>query len=409
MKVMKSSKGRSASGRKRKIVFILGIRPDLIRAVLILKFLEKAKDIETVLIWSGQNYSDNLKGIFFREFKVREPEITLDCKGSTDAEVVSKLIRQLYPTLEKLQPDAVVLLGDTNTAMGAIAAMQLNIPIFHIEGCWHSYDWRMPEEKIRTLVDHISDVIYTYEEEYKQKGIAEGLNPKNIVVVRNPIVDVLNEFYYKQKKRLEKNASADFFKTRGIKDKEYFLMTCHRRENVEIKKSFLAIMNLISHAPGTVYFPASYRTQKAIREWKIKIPKNLIIVDPIGYEEMLILLTHSRGVITDSGTLNEEACVLGVPCINMRKATERPQVYDVKASVKFDSDQPEKYLPSIVFKKLEKISNTTWPNPFGDGKSSERIAKDIIQRLRTNKLRGHLPENSHLPVKRSFMEDGIKI
>ena len=374
-----------------------------------MRFLEKAKDIDVILIWSGQNYSDNLKGIFFREFNVRKPDIELDCRGTTDAEVVSKLTAQLYPVFEKIKPDAVVFLGDTNTAMGAIAAAQLNIPIIHIEGCWHSYDWRMPEEKIRTIVDHISDVIYTYEEEYKNRGIAEGLNPKNIVVVKNPIVDILDEFYFKRKKTLDKMATESFFTKREIKKDEYYLMTCHRRENVNIQKSFKQILNLISYSKYPVFFPASYRTQNVIKDGLIEIPKNLIITDPIGYEEMLILITHARAVITDSGTLNEEACILQVPCINIRKATERPQVYDVKASVKFDPDCPEKYTPEIVFKKLEKITGKNWPNPFGDGKSSERIANDIIKRLREDKIHGFLPENNHLPIKRSFMEDGIKI
>jgi len=395
--------------KKKKIAFILGIRPDLIRAVLIMRFLKKAKDIDVILIWSGQNYSDNLKGIFFREFNVRKPDIELNCKGSTDAEVVSKLTAQLYPVFNKIKPDAAIFLGDTNTAMGAIPAAQLNIPIIHIEGCWHSYDWRMPEEKIRTIIDHISDVIYTYEEEYKERGIAEGLNPKNIVVVRNPIVDILNEFYFRKKNKLQKKATETFFSTRNIKLKQYFLMTCHRRENVEIKKSFEVILNLISNIKNPVYFPASYRTQKIINERKIKTPKNLIVVDPVGYEELLILLTNSKAVITDSGTLNEEACILNIPCINVRKATERPQVYDVHASVKFDPDQPKKYTPELVLKKLEKITGTSWPNPFGDGKSSKRIAEDIIKRVRSNKLRGFLPENNHLPIERSFMEDGIKI
>lgn len=395
--------------KKKRLVFVLGIRPDLIRAILILRYLEKSTDIETILIWSGQNYSDNLKGIFFRELHVRNPDIELDCSGSTDAEVVSKLIAQVSPKLEEIKPDAVVVLGDTNTAMSCLAAAQLNIPIIHIEGCWHSYDWRMPEEKIRTIVDHISDVIYTYEEEYKERGIAEGLNPRNIVVVKNPIVDILNEFYFKQKNLLERIANATFFSSRGIENKQYYLMTCHRRENVHIEKSFERILKLVSHASLPVYFPASYRTQKVLKERKLKIPRNLIIVDPIGYEEMLILLTHSRAVFTDSGTLNEEACILNIPCINIRKATERPQVYDVKASVKFDPDQPEKYTSEIIFKKLEKIIGTTWPNPFGDGKSSKRIANDIIKRLRNGTIRGFLPKNNHLPITRSFIEDGIKL
>lgn len=395
--------------KKKKLAFILGIRPDLIRATLIMKYLREAKDIEVILIWSGQNYSYNLKDIFFKEFNIPKPDITLDCRGESDAEVTSKLILQLYPVFVKIKPDAVIVLGDTNTAMGAITASQLNIPIIHIEGCWHSYDWRMPEEKIRTIVDHISDIIYTYEDEYRQRGIAEGLNPKNIVVVRNPIVDVLNEFYFKRKKELEKKASSAFFNKRGIEKGNYLLMTCHRRENVQIPKSFDAILDLVKHSPYLVYFPASYRTQKIIQERKLKIPKNLIIVDPVGYEEILILLTNSKGVITDSGTLNEEACVLNVPCINLRKATERPQVYDVGASIKFDPDESKKYPPEIIYKKLEKISHTTWKNPFGDGKSSKRIAKDIIKKVRTNKLRGFLPQNNHLPIKRSFMEDEIKI
>lgn len=395
--------------KKKKIAFVLGIRPDLIRAVLIMRKLRKARDIDVKLIWSGQNYSHNLKGIFFEEFNVPKADVELDARGETDAEIVSKLISGLYPVLEKMKPDAVIFLGDTNTTAGVIAAMQLNIPIIHIEGCWHSYDWRMPEEKYRTLADHLSDVIYTYEEEYKTRGVAEGLNPKNIVVTKNPIVDILNEFYFNQKEKLEKLATEKFFKDRGIQDKNYYLMTCHRRENVQIEKSFNSILNLVSSAPYDVYFVASYRTQKIIKDNKIKLPKNLIITDPVGYSEILILLTHSKGVLTDSGTLNEEACVLGIPCINMRKSTERPQVYDVKASVKFDPDEPNKYPPKIIYKKLEVISKNPWKQNLGDGKASIRIANDIIQRLRNDSIRGHLPKNNHLPIERSFIEDGIKV
>jgi len=395
--------------KKKKLAFILGIRPDLIRAVLLMEYLEKAKDLDVVFIWSGQNYSYNLKDIFFKEFKVRDPDITLDCRGTTDAEVTSKLIAQLSPVLEEIQPDAVVILGDTNTCMACLPAAQLNIPIIHIEGCWHSYDWRMPEEKYRTLADHLADVIYTYADEYKERGVAEGLNPNNIVVVGNPVVDILNRFYFAQKERLEKMATQAFFQSRSITDGNYYLMTCHRRENVHIEKSFLAIMHLVAHAKDPVYFPASYRTQKVMKEMQIKKPKNLIVVDPVGYEEILILMTHSKAVITDSGTLNEEACVLNIPCINMRKATERPQVYDVKSCVKFDPDQPKKYTPEIVFKKLAKITGTRWQQTLGDGKASERIANDILKRIRTNRLRGHLPENSNLPIQRSFIEDGIEI
>lgn len=400
---------KTRSKHKYKLVFVLGLRPDLIRAALILKYLEKEKDINLILVWSGQNYSYNLKGIFFKEFDVRKPDIVLSCRGETDAEISGKLIQKLYPMLEKIKPDATIFLGDTNTTIGALAAAQLNIPIIHIEGCWHSYDWRMPEEKYRTIIDHISDVIYTYEDEYKERGIAEGLNPKNIVVTKNPTVDILETFYFSQKNKIEKKATKQFFKKRGINNKNYFIMTCHRRENVHIEKSFRSILELVAEAPYKVYFPASYRTQKVIKSQNIKLPKNLIMVNPVGYHEMLVLMTHSNGVFTDSGTLSEEACVLNIPCINMRKSTERPQIYDSGGTIKFDPDQPEKYTPEIIYKKLRKITGIGWKHTLGDGKASERIAKDIIQRVREGKLRGYLPENSHLPIKRSFIEDGIKI
>lgn len=395
--------------KKSKLAFVLGIRPDIIRAVLILRHLQKAKDIEVVFIWSGQHYSENLKGIFFREFNLRKPDYDLRCKGNTDVEITGELIKKLYKLLKKINPDAVAFLGDTNTTAGCIAPAMLNIPIIHIEGCWRSCDWRMPEEKYRTIIDHLSDVIYTYAEEYKQRGITEGLNPKNIIVTKNPIVDILNEFYFKQKKHLEKIATESFFKKRGIENGRYYLMTCHRRENVHIDKSFNSILEFVSKAKFPVYFPASYRTQKVIKERKLKLSKKLILVDPVGYEEMLILITHSKGVFTDSGTLIEEASVLNIPAVQIRKSTERPQVYDVRGAVKFDPDQPEKYTPEIVYKKLEKITGTRWENTLGDGHASERIAKDLIQRLRNDKLRGHLPKDSNLPIKRSFMEDGIQI
>jgi UDP-N-acetylglucosamine 2-epimerase len=393
--------------KKKKIAFILGIRPDIIRAALIMKYLKKVDDIEVIFIWSGQHYSDNLKGIFFREFQMPEPDIDLGCSGETDAEIASQLISKLYPVLEEIKPECVAFLGDTNTTIGCIAAAQLNIPIIHVEGCWHSYDWRMPEEKFRTMIDHLSDVIYTYEEEYKERGVAEGLNPRNIVVVRNPIVDILNEFYFSQKDRLESMATEEFFYSRGIKDGEYYLMTCHRRENVHIDTSFKSIIQLVEFSDLPVYFPASYRTQKVMKEMGLTGVKNLIIVDPIGYDEMLILMTHSRGVITDSGTIPEECSVLNIPCIQMRKATERPQVYDVGGCVKFDPDKPDLYPPEVVFRKFHSLFGKKWEHILGDGQSSKRIAEDLIRRVRGNNLRGHLYEHNHLPIQRSLREDGL--
>jgi len=392
----------------KKLAFILGIRPDVIRAALVINQLRRYPDIEFVFIWSGQHYSDNLKSIFFRELDIAPAEMDLGCGGETDAEVVASVISRLYTTLRDLDPVAAVFLGDTNTTTGAIAAAQLNIPIVHIEGCMRSYDWRMPEEKYRTTIDHLADVVYTYFDEYLQQGIREGLNPKNIVVVGNPIVDILNHYYFSRLPKFEAMASQEFFSSRKIKKSEFYLMTCHRRENVHTPGSLQAILALTGKAPYPVYFPASYRTQKVIKATNLVVPGNVFMVDPIGYDEILALMVNSRGVITDSGTVVEETCVLQVPSLQMRKSTERPQVYDVGSSVKFDPAEPEKYPADVIFRKLESLFGKKWPHTLGDGKSSARIADDLYRRIVESDFARHRPEHYHVPIARSYREDGLE-
>lgn len=394
---------------KEKLAFVLGIRPDVIRASLIINLLKKESSFDTVFIWSGQHYSDNLKDIFFRELNVVKPDVELGCEGNNDAEIVSSIIAKLYPILEEMKPKAVVYLGDTNTVASCLAAAQLNIPIIHIEGCMRSYDWRMPEEKYRSTIDHLSDLIYTYFDEYKEQGIREGLNPQNIVVVGNPIVDILNNFYFQRQDYFQSLANEQFFAEHQVKKQNYFLMTCHRRENVHNSSSFQAILDVVAASPYPVYFPASYRTQQVVRETRISLPQNLILVDPIGYQEFVLLMVNSRGVLTDSGTVVEEASVLGVPSLQMRRATERPQVYDVQSSVKFDPTQAAKYPTELLYQKLEKLFQQKWQHNLGDGKTSERIASDLISRMKSGQVNGHRPENYHLPISRSYREDDIKL
>ena len=393
----------------KKLAFILGIRPDVIRAALVINRLRRYPDIEFVFIWSGQHYSDNLKSIFFRELDIAPAEIDLGCGGDTDAEVVASVVSRLYTTLRDLDPAAAVFLGDTNTTTGAIAAAQLNIPVVHIEGCMRSYDWRMPEEKYRTTIDHLADVIYTYFDEYKEQGVREGLNPRNIVVVGNPIVDILNHYYFSRLPKFESMATGEYFAARKIRRAEFYLMTCHRRENVHLPESFQSILMLVGKAPYPVYFPASYRTQKVIRAANLTLPENVIMVDPIGYDEMLCLMVNSRGVITDSGTVVEETCLLQVPSLQMRKSTERPQVYDVGSSVKFDPADPGNYPADVVFKKLDSLYGKKWPQTLGDGKSSERIADDLYRRLVENDFARHHPGQYSVPIARSYREDGLTL
>jgi UDP-N-acetylglucosamine 2-epimerase (non-hydrolysing) len=392
---------------KKRLAIILGIRPDVIRASLVLNQVRALDEFDVKFIWSGQHYSDNLKDVFFRELEVAPPDIELGARGSTDAEVVASVVSKLYPVLEDLKPEAAVFLGDTNTVMGCLAAGQLNIPIVHIEGCMRSYDWRMPEEKYRGTIDHLADVIYTYFDEYKDQGVAEGLNPKSIVVVQNLIVDVLNKYYYDRKKDYDALASDQFFRARKIERGQYYLMTCHRRENVERPEPLAAVLELLRQTDRTVYFTASYRTQGNLKRFGLKLPANVLMVDPIGYQEMLVLMTNARGVVTDSGTVVEETAVLQVPSLQMRKATERPQVYDCLSSVKFDPDRPALYPAEKVWHKLELLHGRGWSHNLGDGKASGRIVADLTRRMHTDGFRLHEPEDYHLPIARSYRGDGL--
>jgi UDP-N-acetylglucosamine 2-epimerase (non-hydrolysing) len=391
----------------KTLAIVLGIRPDVIRASLVLNRIRTSTEFDVKFIWSGQHYSDNLKDVFFRELNVAPPEIELNAGGDTDADVSSSVISRLYPVLAELKPEAVVFLGDTNTVMGCLAAAQLNIPIVHIEGCMRSYDWRMPEEKYRGTIDHLSDVIYTYFDEYKRQGVAEGLNPDSIILVQNLIVDVLQEYCFKKKKFYDDMATNDFFSKRGIEKGQYYLMTCHRRENVEYEEPLRTIISLIEETDRQIYLTASYRTQKNLRKFGLQLPPNVKMVDPIGYVEMLVLMANARAVLTDSGTVVEETAVLQVPSLQIRKATERPQVYDCGSSVKFDPTRAEDYPCEVVYHKLESLYGKHWDHNLGDGKASERIVEDLTRRMRENDFRNHLPGKYHLDISRSYREDGL--
>lgn len=373
------------------IVMVLGIRPDVIRASIILRELRASLGNNFKLIWSGQHYSENLKDIFFGELEVKKPDIELNIEGNSDAELVTSTILKLSKVFQEIKPSVAVFLGDTNTVTGTIAAGQLNIPIVHIEGCMRSYDWRMPEEKYRTIADHLSDYIYAYLDSYKAQGIAEGIPDSNIAVTGNPIVDVLEEYFLSGKLRMNEVNFKTLLKNKyDILNEDFLVMTCHRRENVEDENSLKKVLELANSFDKKIIFPAGYRTQKQIKLFKLSVPKNVTLVDPVGYLELLELIFASKGVLTDSGTIIEEAAILGIPAIQMRKSTERPQVYEFGSAVKFDPNSNS--LPIEVINKFAKIKAGAWKHNFGDGKASYRIVEDLVSRFKSQNFNGHLPK-----------------
>jgi UDP-N-acetylglucosamine 2-epimerase (non-hydrolysing) len=393
---------------RKKIDLVLGIRPDIIRASSIINLLREEKEIDFRFIWSGQHYSNNLKDVFLEQLEVGFPDVELDISGDSDYSLVSDLINKLGAFYENHPSDLSIFLGDTNTVMGAISAAQHQIPIFHIEGCMRSYDWSMPEEKYRTIVDHLSDRIYAYFDEYKNQGVAEGLNPSSIVVTGNIIVDILSKNFFDKIEKYSYENNKEIFKRYNLERNKFIFATAHRRENILDLAALKQIKSLFENVKVPVLFAAGYRTQAMIKEFNLEF-KNTKIIDPIGYQELLILASNSLGVFTDSGTLIEEACVLGIPSIQMRRSTERPQVYDAGGTVKFNPhhEYSEDYVTDTL-RKFDSILGKKWEHNLGDSNSSVRIVNDIKKLANENQsFSNHSISNLHLNYLRAYRDDGL--
>ena len=383
----------------KDLAIVLGIRPDVIRASKILKLLENQNEISFDFLWSGQHYSENMKDVFFNQLNVPKPDFEFNVDKSNDSTIVSSTIKNLFSHFEINKYKAVVFLGDTNTVMGSIAAAQHNIPVVHIEGCMRSYDWRMPEEKYRTVVDHLSDRIYAYLDDYKKQGLKEGISENIIKVTGNPIVDIINE----NKQFFESGASYLDNEVMELSNNKFALVTCHRRENILNKESFREITSLLNSIHDiNVIFPIGYKTQAILKDSNTALNNNIKLIDPIGYLEFMYLLKKANYVATDSGTVVEEACILNVPSIQMRYSTERPEVYDVKASVKFDPTVHDNNYGQII----DKVNSLKrgWKNPFGDGNSSQVIVNDLIELSKSDNFRKHMPSDYSFDTSRSFKE-----
>ena len=383
----------------KDLAIVLGIRPDVIRASKILKLLENQNEISFDFLWSGQHYSENMKDVFFNQLNVPKPDFEFNVDKSNDSTIVSSTIKNLFSHFEINKYKAVIFLGDTNTVMGSIAAAQHNIPVIHIEGCMRSYDWRMPEEKYRTVIDHLSDRIYAYLDDYKKQGLKEGISENIIKVTGNPIVDIINE----NKQFFESGGSYLDNEVMELSNNKFALVTCHRRENILNKESFREITSLLNSIDDiNVIFPIGYKTQAILKDSNIALNNNIKLIDPIGYLEFMYLLKKADYVATDSGTVVEEACILNVPSIQMRYSTERPEVYDVKASVKFDPTVHDNNYGQIIDKANS--LKRGWKNPFGDGNSSQVIVNDLIELSKSDNFRKHLPSDYSFDTSRSFKE-----
>ena len=352
-----------------KVAFVLGIRPDLVRAAPLFAKFKDLAEFDVTFIWSGQHYSANLKDSFLFELNIPTPDVELQINTDDDISIVSSGILQLGKYLESNRHDCIMFLGDTNTVLLSLAPSILNIPIIHIEGCMRSFDINMPEERNRRMIDKISSRIYAYLPRYKAIGIFEGIPDESIVTTGNLAVDAVNFFMNLNSWKTFENDAYEWRKLLGVND-EYALMTCHRRENINSEVALRRITELAGEQKFQVIFAAGYATQRKIKEFNIALPINVIITDPLEYSLFLPSLLSANLVITDSGTVVEESSILGIPSVQIRRSTERPEVYWSGSSVKYD--------PHAV--EIDEVNNNfpkAWNHGLGDGNAANLIIHDL--------------------------------
>lgn len=352
-----------------KISVIFGTRPEIIKLSPVIRELQNKK-INFFIIHTNQHYSYKMDKIFLEELKLPPPKYNLNLNNiQNHGEMTGKMIIEIEKILIKEKPNLVIVQGDTNTTLaGALSASKLGIKIAHVEAGLRSYDRSMPEEINRVITDHLSNFLFCPTKNQKKILLKEGIDKNKIFVVGNTIVDAV----FQNLKIAEQNKKI----VEKYKNKNYFLLTLHRPSNVDNKKNLEKIIRALEKVVNIykteIIFPIHPRTENNLKKFKINIDKNKIkLVEPIGYLEMLIAEKYAKLILTDSGGLQEEACILKTPCITLRFNTERPETIKVSANILVGNEE-EKIINGAK-KMLNKKRN--WRNPFGDGKSGEKIVK----------------------------------
>ena len=308
---------------KLKLMTILGTRPEIIRLSAVMRCADRY--FNHVIVHTGQNYDPELNEIFFNELQLRNPDYYLNAAGDDLGETMGAIIAESYHVLQKEQPDAVLILGDTNSALAAISAKRLKIPIFHMEAGNRCWDWNVSEMINRKIVDHISDINLPYTEHSRRYLLSEGIDGKTIFVTGSPMREVLH-------KAMPQIEASGVLQRLHLEDGKYILVSAHREENIDIEENFLSLMTAINHMAEGYQVPVIYsthpRSMKFIKKRKFKFHPLVRNVKPLGLFDYNHLQMHSLVVLSDSGTLSEESAMLDFCGVLIRTSTERPEVLD---------------------------------------------------------------------------------
>lgn len=313
---------------KLKVMVVVGTRPEIIRLSEVIKTIDKY--FELVLVHTGQNYDYTLNQVFFEEFGLKKPDYYLDSPGKHLGETVGNIISKSYEVINEVKPDALLVLGDTNSCLAAYSAKRLKVPIFHMEAGNRCFDFNVPEEINRRVVDHVSDVNLAYTENARRYLINEGIKNDFLYVTGSPMAEVLTS----NMKSIDKS---DVLKRLDLKEKDYFVVSAHREENIDIDNNFISLVNSLNKVAETykkkIIFSTHPRTLKRIKEKNVKFNDLIINLEPLGFFDYVALQKHAYCVLSDSGTIPEESSILNFPGVSLRTSTERPEALDAGSIV----------------------------------------------------------------------------
>ncbi len=351
-----------------KIAIVLGTRPEIIKMSPVIRELEKRQE-NYFILHTGQHYSYNLDQVFFEQLRLPPAKYNVESGSGSPGAQTARILIGVEKVLQQEIPDVVLVEGDTNSILAsALAAVKLHIKVGHVEAGLRSYDRNMPEEINRILADHCSDFLFAPTEKAKAILRGEGIPEDKIFVTGNTIVDAIYE-------NLEiARASADTIKNLGLAPKEYFLVTVHRQENVDNRARFASILEGLHQVAAQFEMPVIYPVHPHSRKMMTKFslqPRHLTLIEPVDFLSFLQLESNARLILTDSGGVQEEACILTVPCVTLRDNTERPETLEVGSNVLAGAS------PDGILKcsKLMLGKENKWQNPFGDGTAGERIVR----------------------------------
>ena len=363
--------------KKMKVMTVVGTRPEIIRLSRVLNALDQSEAIEHIIVHTGQNYDYELNQIFFEDLGLRKPDYFLEAAGKTATETVGNILIKIDPLLEELQPEAFLVLGDTNSCLCAIPAKKRQIPIFHMEAGNRCFDQRVPEETNRKIVDHTSDVNLTYSDIAREYLLREGLPADRIIKTGSPMFEVLTHYLPEIKK-------SDVLSRLNIAEGKYFVVSSHREENINSEKNFrglMASLNAIAEKFGYPVIVSTHpRTKNMIDKMQIEMRSEIQFLKPMGFHDYNALQMRSYAVLSDSGTISEESSILNFRALNIRDAHERPEAME-EASVMMVGMNPERILQGLTQLQQQKIGeerNYRQVSDYSMPNVSEKVVRIIL-------------------------------